>query len=170
MQICAALHWWQMTETAEDHDESLGVCSCAGNCSNAKPWHIGGLVESPRVPECSQTVKQSFPPQIPPVPASSEEKLSTGRGQTCVSKSGNIPDKVCTPVGDMPGCMVDIIIEAQWRCRVSFHQLTACICALLCISNMWSGCVALLSMREYSTKLFDEFLEEVLIYNLEVGC
>ena len=64
----------------------------------------------------SQAFEQSLPPRVPQVPASSQESLSAGGGQQCLSNSGNVPDKVCMPTGDMPGCRVDYIIEAELSC------------------------------------------------------
>ena len=68
--------------------------------------------------------------------------------------------------------MVDFIIEAQLRCRVSFHQLIALlICALATVyaSNMWSDCVAFLGMRDKCTKMFDDFRDGVLILGCRSG-
>ncbi len=74
--------------------------------------------------------------------------------------------KLVRLTGDMPGCMGDFIIEAQLRCRVSFHQLTALlICApvTLYASNMWSDCVAFLGMGDKCTKMFDDFRDGVRV-------
>ena len=73
--------------------------------------------------------------------------------------------------GDMPGCMVDSITEAQLRCRVSFHQLTALlICApATYASNMWLGCVAFLGMGDKCTKMFGDLRDGVLVFGCRSG-